>query len=97
MAIVIKKSNVIKVYAEVNAPNTCLTTDNLLDGALVLGNGEYNIKCGGTTNGILILDNNGNASIFGVPAGTAGYNKLLATDTYGNLMWIDRPQGEESD
>ena len=81
----------VKVYAEMNHPDTVTAEELLTASKIAYATGPKSVgvlKMTGT--GILITDNGGNASFLTVPPGAAGYNKLLATDANGNLIWVDQ-------
>jgi len=83
--------NSSKVFGEQNHSKTCLTTDTLLANCVLVASGSKSIaRKLATRKGILITDGNGDAAFIEVPDGAAGYNKLLATNANGNLVWIDR-------
>lgn len=80
-----------KVLAEQNHSQTCTTTQVMVSDKLVLGGGAKTIAPhSASKKGIFITDINGNANFLPVPDGAAGYNKILATDANGNLIWLDQ-------
>lgn len=80
-----------KVYGEQNHSKTCLTSDTLTLNSVLVATGIRSIaRKLATKKGILVTDSNGDAAFLQVPDGVAGYNKLLATDANGNLVWVDR-------
>jgi len=90
----IKIDDFVKLVGETNDPNTCLTPDVLASQCVLIGGGPKVIaRKLATKRGILITDADGNASFIEVPEGVAGQNKLLATDSNGNLIWIDQHGG----
>lgn len=79
------------VFGEQNHSQTCTTPDILASNCVVVAGGNKTLaRKLATTKGLLITDANGNATFFEVPIGISGQNKLLATDSNGNLVWIDR-------
>lgn len=80
-----------KVYGEQNHSMTCTTSGTLTPLNYVISNGNKTLTILPTNKkGILIVDSSGKAFFHPVPDGEAGYNKLLATDAYGNLTWVDK-------
>lgn len=79
-----------KVLAEQNHSHTCTTPSTMVSDKVVVGNGARVLALHPTITtrkGILITDANGNAHFLPVPDGEAGYNQILATDEFGNLVW----------
>lgn len=80
-----------KIYSEQNHTQTCVTSDILSENSILVASGAKSLaRKLATRKGILITDINGNASFLEVPEGAAGYNKILATDANGNLIWVDK-------
>ena len=81
-----------KIFGEVNASNTCTTPNFMSIERLIVtnNNGELSVlwpidKNGNITSGIYYVDANGKAAFFP----TNGANKLLSTDSSGNLTWVN--------
>lgn len=83
-----------KILAEQNHSHTCTTLQTMTPNKSIIGGGARKLTPHTANNiGILITDINGNATFIPVPDGAAGQNKVLATDTYGNLNWITHEGG----
>ena len=83
-----------KVLAEQNHSHTCTTTSTMVMDKCIIGNGARTLAPHiANKKGILIVDGSGNANFYPVPDGEAGYNKILATDENGNLVWKDQQGG----
>lgn len=80
-----------KIYSEQNHSRTVTVPGTLAGDTLIVGASIMTIKnYVPASKGILILNASGNADFVAVPSGAAGYNKLLATNASGNLVWIDK-------
>ena len=89
----IKKGKIAthKVHGEANHPDTCTTLGTLTQSKCVIANGTKTLALHPVNEkGILITDAYGNATFRAVPAGEAGYNKLLSVNTNKQLVWIDQ-------
>ena len=83
------------VVAEQNHSRTCLATNALSLNCILVAQGSKALakllaKLLATRKGILITGANGNAAFIPVPDGDAGKNKILATDSNSNLVWVDQ-------
>ena len=85
-----------KVLAEQNHSKTCTSPNSMIDGKLIIGNNLRTLKPYLETNkrGIIFLTTTETVSFLQVPDGEAGYYKLLGTDQYGNLTWLDQEEEE---
>jgi len=83
--------NSTTILSEQNHSRTCLTPDTLVVECVLVASGAKTFaRKLATKKGILITDANGDAAFIQVPDGAAGYNKILATNANGNLVWVDR-------
>ena len=81
-----------KVLGETNLPNRCISPNNLIDNGIVIINTNNELEVlepkdstGLITSGIYYINQDGKAAFFP----TDGPNKLLSTDSNGNLCWVD--------
>lgn len=76
----------LKIYAEPNNPNSVRTTEILTANKLLkASNTREIVKLNTTKQGIFYTDASGNAQFL-----EAEPNKILVTDSEGNLKWRDR-------
>ena len=75
-----------RILAEENAPNTVLTNEILDNGKILTGVDKLLLATKELGTGIIVADENGNVGIMSLS--NDNVNKILVTDSAGNLQWI---------
>jgi hypothetical protein len=80
-----------KILAEQNHSKTVTSNSTMTLDKIAVGNGAKRLVPHTVGQaGILITNALGNATFVPVPAGEAGYNKLLYSNANSELEWVDK-------
>lgn len=70
-----------------NDPSTVKTDNFLVNGKIVLGEGQRQLATISPVNSVLYIEN-GEIEKLEIPSGSLGHNRYLGTDANGSLVWI---------